>query len=418
MKKIVKSVIPLTVIWLTCLALFSLPPGWADEGNIDATYRYAWSETAGWLNFRPTHGGVAVHDTYLSGYAWAKNTGWIRLGSGTGPYANTTSSNWGVNRNSVTGALSGYAWSENAGWINFASTHSQVSIALATASFDGYAWSENAGWVHIKNASPGYNVVVAPPTIASFTHASGGTGTTVTIIGTNFVGTEVKFGGTDAASFTVDSPTRITAVVGCCCAGVIEVKTVGLTGSSPTSFTYAGGDILARATPSYFKITVTKVEMHDGTSWVTIFSGTAQLDLAAGGTFPGISDLTLPAGTYSQARVTFGNSLSVKCTVRYNGTDYYTRNAIFFGRSNRNCCPTTDPSNEGTFCYCNSDWGAHNADVIRTFSIPPILVGPTTDYQPTLRFDTSDTLVLRGTAGNVSSYYLELSAPTVSLVAP
>ncbi|MDZ7695561.1 MAG: IPT/TIG domain-containing protein [Deltaproteobacteria bacterium] len=52
------------------------------------------------------------------------------------------------------------------------------------------------------------------PTITSFTPTSGGNGTTVVITGTHFAGTEVKFGGTPAASFTVDSETQITAIVG------------------------------------------------------------------------------------------------------------------------------------------------------------------------------------------------------------
>lgn len=97
----------LGVICLICFGLFDLQPAWAGEGNIDATYKYAWSENSGWQNFRPTHGGVTVNPTYLSGYAWAENIGWVNLGSGTGPYDNTTSTNWGVNHNSSTGVLSG-----------------------------------------------------------------------------------------------------------------------------------------------------------------------------------------------------------------------------------------------------------------------------------------------------------------------
>ena len=60
-----------------------------------------WSENSGWQNFRPDNGGVTVNDTCLSGYAWAENIGWVKLGSGTGPYDNTTSANWGVNKDSV-----------------------------------------------------------------------------------------------------------------------------------------------------------------------------------------------------------------------------------------------------------------------------------------------------------------------------
>ena len=144
------------------LLLFGLPlakPASAAEGNIDATEKYAWSENAGWVNLRPTHGGVTVHDTHLSGYAWAENIGWIKLGSDSGgPYGNSDATDWGVNMDG-SGKLSGYAWSEVAGWINFNPTHSQVTVDLITGSFSGYAWSENVGWIHFKNEAPAYNVV-------------------------------------------------------------------------------------------------------------------------------------------------------------------------------------------------------------------------------------------------------------------
>jgi len=140
---------------------FTLGKAWA-YGNISNTYKYAWSENSGWENFHPTHGGVTVHDTYLSGYAWAENIGWIKLGSGSGPYTNTTSANWGVNRDSSTGALSGYAWSENARWIKFNPTYGGVTINTSTGKFDGYAWGENIGWVHFQNSSPEYYVMKEP----------------------------------------------------------------------------------------------------------------------------------------------------------------------------------------------------------------------------------------------------------------
>lgn len=342
MKGIVKRSIPLTVIWLICLGLFSLQPALASEGNIDATYKYAWSENSGWQNFRPLHGGVTVNPAYLSGYAWAENIGWIKLGSGTGPYANTTSLNWGVNRDSTTGALSGYAWSENAGWISFNPTHGQVTIDTATLKFNGYAWAENVGYIHFQNASPEYFVM--------------------------------------------------------------------LEGGLPTG--------LAGSTPSLFKSSVTKVEMFNGTSWVTIFSGTAQLDTVAGGTFPGISDLSLPAGTYSQVRVTFNNSFPVSGTLSYSGTAYYTTAATFGGQTNLASTPTTVAGSMAEFTFYNPAWGALNADVTQPFSITPITVGPTTDYQPTLRFTINDKLVLNGTDGAPATYYFSLSAPTVSIVEP
>ncbi len=49
------------------------------DGTIDSTYKYAWSENTGWLNFGTTEGNVHVTDSALTGYAWAENIGWINL---------------------------------------------------------------------------------------------------------------------------------------------------------------------------------------------------------------------------------------------------------------------------------------------------------------------------------------------------
>ena len=186
MNRMVKIMMKLAVIWVICFGLFNPQPASAD-GNIDNTYKYAWSENSGWENFRSTYGEVKVNNAYISGYAWAENIGWVKLGSGTGPYANTTSANWGVNHNSATGALSGYAWSENAGWINFNPTHSQVTIDPSTLKFDGYAWSENVGYIHFQNASPLYYVKEAVAPTVTTTAASSIT-TTTALSGGNVTG--------------------------------------------------------------------------------------------------------------------------------------------------------------------------------------------------------------------------------------
>ena len=130
----------------------------AATGNIDATHKYAWSTNAGWISFRPTHGGVTVYADHLEGYAWGENIGWIRLGSYTGggahTYLNTTNTNYGVNKDG-SGNLSGYAWSTNVGWINFDPIQGQVTIDPATGAFDGYAWGENVGWIYFKGDTYG-----------------------------------------------------------------------------------------------------------------------------------------------------------------------------------------------------------------------------------------------------------------------
>lgn len=135
----------LATTFVCCMVAF------ASAGTISLSDKCAWSENAGWFNFRPTNGGVVVNSSYLSGYAWHENLGWLKVGSDAGgPYENTTANNWGVNRDAA-GNLSGYAWSEGWGWIKFNPTGGGVTIDPVTGAFDGYAWGENIGWVKFRS---------------------------------------------------------------------------------------------------------------------------------------------------------------------------------------------------------------------------------------------------------------------------
>lgn len=157
-----KSVFTKTVVAhcvFFCILLQMIVGSALADGCISETYKYAWSENSGWQNFRPAFGEVAIHETWLSGYAWSANIGWIKLGSGSGPYDNTSRLNWGVNLDDGTGSLYGYAWSENAGWINFKPKYGGVKIDPSTLKFDGYAWAQNVGWIHFQNADPSYHVL-------------------------------------------------------------------------------------------------------------------------------------------------------------------------------------------------------------------------------------------------------------------
>jgi hypothetical protein len=111
--------------------------------------RWAWSSNAGWINFAPTapngafRDGVAVYPDHLEGFAWAENAGWIRLGThttgGAWTYANTSATDYGVNRNPATGALSGYAWSSTVGWIKFDPTYQPLEIGRTDSASDAAA---------------------------------------------------------------------------------------------------------------------------------------------------------------------------------------------------------------------------------------------------------------------------------------
>ena len=102
------------------------------DGTIDSTYKYAWGENIGWVNFGTSNGNVHVTDSGLSGYALSENIGWIYLGD--------------ITNNNGVGTLSGYAWSENTGWIKFNPTNGGV-IINSSGEFTGSALGENIGWI-------------------------------------------------------------------------------------------------------------------------------------------------------------------------------------------------------------------------------------------------------------------------------
>ncbi|HEX8329620.1 MAG TPA: CARDB domain-containing protein [Hymenobacter sp.] len=85
--------------------------------------------------------------------------------------------------------------------------------------------------------SPGSFTVPAPPTISSFTPATGASGTTVTITGTNLTGTSsVRFNGT-GASFSAVTGTSVTAVVPAgATTGPLSLTTPDGTATSASSF--------------------------------------------------------------------------------------------------------------------------------------------------------------------------------------
>src|SRR3990167_9192587 len=102
------------------------------DGTIDSTYKYAWGENIGWVNFGTSNGNVHVTDSGLSGYTLSENIGWIYLGD--------------ITNNNGVGTLSGYAWSENTGWIKFNPTNGGV-IINSSGEFTGSALGENIGWI-------------------------------------------------------------------------------------------------------------------------------------------------------------------------------------------------------------------------------------------------------------------------------
>jgi hypothetical protein len=88
MFKIISNGVDMTKFYITIL-IFSLlvgvltPAGFGfasiTDGTIDSTYKYAWGENIGWINFGTTQGNVHITDSEMTGYAWGENIGWISL---------------------------------------------------------------------------------------------------------------------------------------------------------------------------------------------------------------------------------------------------------------------------------------------------------------------------------------------------
>ena len=117
-------------IWILAFSFLLIsPPVFASttDGTIDSTYKYAWGENVGFIDFGSTAGAIHITDSALSGSAYGENIGWINL--------------IGVTNNNE-GTLGGYAWGENVGFIDF----SKVTIGTDGV-FSGSAYGENIGWI-------------------------------------------------------------------------------------------------------------------------------------------------------------------------------------------------------------------------------------------------------------------------------
>ena len=202
-------------------------------------------------------------------------------------------------------------------------------------------------------ASLGGFVYGSVPHIANITPGSAVPGTQVTITGGNFTGaTQVSFGGTAAAAFTIVSPTQIVATLGAGAAGAVTVTSPAGTGTynffnfmlapTITSFTptTSGDNALITITGTNLTGTTSiKFGGYEGIN-LTNVSATTVTARVANGTSGEVS-VTTPAGTASLGGYLYVNGLAVTSffptsastgmTVQITGTNFGAVSAVKFG---------------------------------------------------------------------------------------
>ncbi len=203
--------------------------------------------------------------------------------------------------------------------VNSSTSITAIAPPLATGTWDITVTTPSG--TSATSGSDHFTVTAASlPTVSSLGTTSGSTagGTSVTITGTNFTGTQqVYFNGIAATAFTVTSSTSITATTPAQYAGVVDVTVQTYAGTSATSsstqFTYD-----AASAPTITSLDTSSGSTAGGTS-VTItgtnFSAEAQVyfgaDPAASVTVNSATSITVTspaaaAGTVDLKVVTYG----------------------------------------------------------------------------------------------------------------
>ncbi len=132
------------------------------SGNgIDATYRYAWNDVIGWIDFLAYNNVTLSPNTTTTGYG-SSSIGYVALDCATSPGGDICpppgggSSLFGAYQDGSNN-LSGFGWNDSAGWISFdcasANNCSNVGgvdyhVGIDAQGFlTGWAWSDSIGWI-------------------------------------------------------------------------------------------------------------------------------------------------------------------------------------------------------------------------------------------------------------------------------
>jgi IPT/TIG domain-containing protein/flagellar hook capping protein FlgD len=207
----------------------------------------------------------------------------------------------------------------NASAVKFNGTSASFTIESATRLRATVPAGASSGPISVTNpagtgTSTASFTVIAPPTVTTFTPASGPVGTFVAVDGTSFTtASAVKFNGT-AATFVVESATRVRATVpASATSGPISVTNPAGTGTSAASFTVIGPPTISSFAPASGPVgtvvtvnglsftTASAVKFNGTSAAFTIESNTRLRATVPAGASSGAISVTNPAGTGTSA---------------------------------------------------------------------------------------------------------------------
>ncbi len=155
---------------------------------------FGWSENAGWINFKPTNGGVTIDSSgNFSGYAWGENVGWIHFANTTPAYKVVTTWLSTATSYALTLNTAGTGTGTTTGAGNYTSGTAVTLTASAAAGSVFVGWSGDAdctdGSVTVNSAltcTATFNLSGTPPPVTAdvtLTGISNITGSTVLATG-------------------------------------------------------------------------------------------------------------------------------------------------------------------------------------------------------------------------------------------
>lgn len=246
------------------------------------------------------------------------------------PAAAATGATVTINGSNFTGATA----------VNFGGTPAASFVVNSASSITAVVGTGATGRVSVTSpqgtgSRPGFTYLT-PPIINSFNPSSGPAGTLVTITGSNFTGsTSVKFGGSAASSFTIVSPTTITATIGLGLTGNISITNPSGTGSLGT-FTYVPGSapvitsINPLSAPLGASVTITGNNFNTNPAGNVVFFGSIRATV----TSASATSLTVtvpPGATYAPITVTNGYLTAIsskKFSTSFSGSAVFTQESF------------------------------------------------------------------------------------------